>query len=136
MTIKWANIFNSTATKFYPNLLFWLENMPSGSPGVRGGKEQSHKQSFLKCKYIFQHHPMSECFFWRSYLLYVWLSCRNVLCCVNLCRRAPIYEDALQKNMSFFLFCCWRFSDLFPNLLHAWKIRFGICATLEYLKVC
>jgi hypothetical protein len=32
MTIEYPNFFHSKASKIYPNLDFWFENMPSGNP--------------------------------------------------------------------------------------------------------
>jgi hypothetical protein len=34
MAIRYVNIFQSKALNFFPKLVFWFENKPSGSPDV------------------------------------------------------------------------------------------------------
>jgi hypothetical protein len=43
MTIKYIQIFQSEALKFFPILAFWFENKPSGNPATNHNSQEREK---------------------------------------------------------------------------------------------
>jgi hypothetical protein len=53
MALKYINIFPPKAPKICPNLDFWFEKKPSGSPARNPRSRQSGRESIARLKIFF-----------------------------------------------------------------------------------